>query len=322
MDLPWVEKYRPLTLNDVFGNNEVINVLGSYGGIARIPHLLFYGPPGSGKTSTILSMARDHYGIREMSSMVLELNASDNRDIETVRTTIQNFTTNSSLLGIGHGIKLVILDEADALTMEAQSALRRIIEKATRNVRFCICCNYVNKITPAIQSRCSKFRFQGLDPISMDVLTRRIIENEKILIETDAVDSIVSLAKGDARRVINLLQSVSLGNIDGKIISKEAIYSCAGAPLPKDVDLILESVSEQTFQMAFMYVQGMMRENGYSLVDIVQGITDRVICDDTISCERMGILLDEFSNIEYHLSEGGSENLQLGLLIGAFHLSI
>ena len=319
--IPWVEKYRPRTLKDVCGNNEIINVLDSYGGISRIPHLLLYGPPGSGKTSTILSMARDHYGIRDMSSMVLELNASDDRDIETVRTTIKNFTSNSSLLGVGNGVKLVILDEADALTMDAQAALRRIIEKSTKNVRFCICCNYVNKITPAIQSRCCKFRFKGLDNTSLGTLTRRIIEEEKILIESDAVDAIISLAKGDTRRVINLLQCVGLGNIHGKIITNDDIYICAGAPFPKDIDSIIETVKCKTFQESFMYVRDIMKNNGYSLVDIIHGITDRIIYDQTITDERMGILLEEFSNIEYNLSEGGSENIQLSALVGSFHLN-
>ncbi len=141
----------------------------------RLPHLLFYGPPGTGKTSTILACARKLYG-KNLSSMVLELNASDDRGINVVRDEIKTFCSTKQLFS--SGFKLVILDEADAMTNVAQNALRRVIEQYTRNVRFCIICNYVGKIIPAIQSRCTRFRFAPLQEAHIQSRLQFILDQE------------------------------------------------------------------------------------------------------------------------------------------------
>ena len=144
--LPWVEKYRPKNLAQVDGNSNIKRTLSNYGGISSMPHLLFYGPPGTGKTSTILAMAKQYYGTK-FKSMVLELNASDDREINVVRGKINTFCQNYSILGC-NDVKLVILDECDATTVEAQSALRRIIEKNTKYVRFCLCLSLIHISEP------------------------------------------------------------------------------------------------------------------------------------------------------------------------------
>jgi len=159
--LPWVEKYRPNSLDELIAHEEIIQILNKLIDSNKLPHLLFHGPPGTGKTSTIIACAKKMYG-SNYASMALELNASDDRGIDVVRDQIKEFAGTKKLFS--SGVKLIILDEADAMTNEAQSALRRVIEKYTSNTRFCLICNYVNKIMPALQSRCTRFRFAPLRP--------------------------------------------------------------------------------------------------------------------------------------------------------------
>jgi replication factor C subunit 3/5 len=181
--------------------------------LQRLPHLLLYGPPGTGKTSTILALARRIYGSKNMRQMVLELNASDDRGIDVVReqiktfaSTKQIFTNNSSSTSIA-GYKLIILDEADAMTSTAQMALRRIMEKYTANTRFCIIANYTHKLSPALLSRCTRFRFSPLKERDIRVLVDKVITEENIQITGEATDALVRLSKGDMRRALNVLQA-------------------------------------------------------------------------------------------------------------------
>lgn len=182
--LPWVEKYRPATLDDLVSHKDITSTIQNFIEKNRLPHLLFYGPPGTGKTSTILAMARKIYGPQFRNS-VLELNASDERGIDVVREQIKSFASTKSVFsssvqpaGNHGGFKLIVLDEADAMTQAAQGALRRVIEQYTKNVRFCIICNYVNKIIPAIQSRCTRFRFNPLELDQVEDRLNHVIENE------------------------------------------------------------------------------------------------------------------------------------------------
>jgi replication factor C subunit 3/5 len=180
--------------------------------LQRLPHLLLYGPPGTGKTSTILALARRIYGSKNMRQMVLELNASDDRGIDVVREQIKTFAstkqifTSSSSSSIA-GYKLIILDEADAMTSTAQMALRRIMEKYTANTRFCIIANYTHKLSPALLSRCTRFRFSPLKERDIRVLVDKVITEENIQITGDATDALVRLSKGDMRRALNVLQA-------------------------------------------------------------------------------------------------------------------
>jgi replication factor C subunit 3/5 len=176
---PWVEKYRPASLADVAAHRDIIDTIDRLTGENRLPHLLLYGPPGTGKTSTILAVARKLYG-SYYQNMILELNASDDRGIDVVRQQVQDFASTQSIsFGPKVNVKLVILDEADAMTKEAQFSLRRIIEKYTKNTRFCLICNYVSKIIPALQSRCTRFRFPPLAAAHVTDRLRYIIQQEK-----------------------------------------------------------------------------------------------------------------------------------------------
>lgn len=212
-----VEKYRPATLEDVSGHQDILSTVNKFVETNRLPHLLFYGPPGTGKTSTVLALARKIYGPKNMRQMVLELNASDDRGIDVVRDQIKSFASTrqifstSSLDGGENGniakYKLCILDESDALTSTAQMALRRIIEKYTTHTRFVLLCNYTHKISPALLSRCTRFRFSPLKERDIRQLVDKVIEEENVNISPEATDALIKLSKGDMRRALNVLQA-------------------------------------------------------------------------------------------------------------------
>lgn len=212
--LPWVEKYRPATLADVSGHQDILATINKFVDTNRLPHLLLYGPPGTGKTSTILALARRIYGEQNVRQMVLELNASDDRGIDVVREQIRTFASTKQIFTIGGAsrgamasYKLIILDEADAMTNTAQMALRRIMEKYTANTRFCIIANYTHKLSPALLSRCTRFRFSPLKEPDIRVLVDKVVFEEGVQITAEATDSLVKLSKGDMRRALNVLQA-------------------------------------------------------------------------------------------------------------------
>jgi replication factor C subunit 3/5 len=217
--LPWVEKYRPASLEEVSGHQDILATINRFVDSNRLPHLLLYGPPGTGKTSTILALARRIYGRQNVRQMVLELNASDDRGIDVVREQIKTFASTKqifSMLPANHesngpnGVaryKLIILDEADAMTATAQMALRRIMEKYTANTRFCVIANYAHKLSPALLSRCTRFRFSPLKEVDIRMLVDRVIAEESVHIEAEATDALVKLSKGDMRRALNVLQA-------------------------------------------------------------------------------------------------------------------
>ena len=261
-------------------------------------------------------MAKEHYG-HNFRLMVLEVNASDERGIEVVTGKIHSFIQTHSFCDLR--VKLVILDEADALTAEAQSALRRIMEKSTVDVRFCLCCNYVGKISAPLQSRCTKFRFEGIDRESLQEMALAISKKENMSFEEGAVDALLDLAQGDARRVINLMQSASLA-AEVSEVSKEYIYKLAGSPLPSDVDAVFSALLVKSFEESFRETTYMVNHKGYAVADIVTALATKVLSDTTLAEDRRRTLFVEFSNIEYNLAGGGSEKLAVGHLVSAFHL--
>ncbi len=207
--------------------------------------MLFYGPPGTGKTTTILAIAKKLYGPK-WKSMVLELNASDDRGIDVVREQIKNFASTKTIFS--SGFKLIILDEADNMTQAAQAALRRVIEKYTRNVRFCLICNYVSKIIPALQSRCTRFRF---GPLKLDQIEKRlnfIIEREGVKIDDSGKQALLKLSNGDMRRALNIMQACHAAY---DLVDETAVYTCTGHPLPKDIQMMVRWMMSEEFTNAY-----------------------------------------------------------------------
>ncbi|KAH9171529.1 P-loop containing nucleoside triphosphate hydrolase protein [Lactarius sanguifluus] len=205
---PWVEKYRPETIDDVSSQEHIVSVLRKTLSSSNLPHMLFYGPPGTGKTSTILALARQLFGPDNFRSRVLELNASDERGISIVREKVKNFARQTpraeAVASDGKKYpcppyKIIILDEADSMTQDAQAALRRIMENYARITRFCLVCNYVTRIIEPLASRCSKFRFKPLDSSSARQRLEHIALAEKVPVNEDA----------DLRRAVTYLQSAA-----------------------------------------------------------------------------------------------------------------
>ncbi|KAG7445006.1 P-loop containing nucleoside triphosphate hydrolase protein [Guyanagaster necrorhizus] len=310
-NLPWVEKYRPVTLSDVVSHKDITSTIEKFIEKNRLPHLLFYGPPGTGKTSTILAVARRIYG-PDYRKQILELNASDERGIDVVREQIKQFAETRTLFSKGY--KLIVLDEADMMTQAAQAALRRVIEQYTKNVRFCIICNYVNKIAPAIQSRCTRFRFS---PLPIDQVQKRlmtVVEAEKVHLTDDGKKALLKLSKGDMRRALNVLQACHAAY---DIISETEIYNCTGSPHPADVETIVKSMLSDEFTTSYQMISAMKIERGLALQDLITGAYEFIEGIDLKPTARI-YLLDHLATTEHRLSTGGSEKIQLTALLSAF----
>ena len=250
VNLPWVEKYRPADLGSLISHEDIIGTIRRFMEEDKLPHLLFYGPPGTGKTSTILACARQLYRDKEFNSMVLELNASDDRGINVVRGPILNFASTRTIFN--SGFKLVILDEADAMTQDAQNALRRIIERFTDNVRFCIICNYLSKIIPALQSRCTRFRFGPLRPQQILPRLDHVCREEGVEVTECGRQALMSLSQGDMRKVLNILQSCSMAF---GLVNEDNVYACVGHPLRQDVEDMLNWMLNEPISVSYNNIQ-------------------------------------------------------------------
>ena len=265
----------------------------------------------AGKTSTILAIARQLYGAR-YASHILELNASDDRGIDVVREQIKDFASSKQLFS--SGFKLIILDEADQMTKAAQFALRRVIEKYTRGTRFCLICNYVNKIIPALQSRCTKFRFGPLDTAAIEGKMRIIAEREKVDMTEDGLAAIVKLSEGDMRKCLNILQSTSMST---SVVDEAAVYGTTGNPLPSDILLILQALLNSALPDSYALIRRMQVERGLSLQDIVLYLHELLLRTE-MPDDVLGFVLRELCDAEYRLASGTTEAIQLAGVCGIF----
>ncbi|XP_022916526.1 replication factor C subunit 5 isoform X2 [Onthophagus taurus] len=312
VNLPWVEKYRPSTLDDLVSHEDIIKTISKFIKEDQVPHLLFYGPPGTGKTSTILACAKQLYKPSQFTSMVLELNASDDRGIGIVRGQILTFASTRTIFK--SGFKLIILDEADAMTLDAQNALRRIIEKYTENIRFCIICNYLSKITPAIQSRCTRFRFGPLSPEQILPRLNYVIDEEKVKVSEDGKKALLTLANGDMRKVLNVLQSTWLAYKD---VTEDNVYTCVGHPLKSDIENIVKWLLNDDFKVAYLNIKELKTVKGLALNDILEEVHNYIHRIE-FPYKILIDLLDKMATIQLRLSSGTNENIQLTSLISAF----
>ncbi|KAF6167418.1 hypothetical protein GIB67_013293 [Kingdonia uniflora] len=311
---PWVEKYRPQSLADVAAHRDIVDTIDRLTSEKKLPHLLLYGPPGTGKTSTILAVARKLYG-PQYHNMILELNASDDRGIDVVRQQIQDFASTQSLsFGVKADVKLVLLDEADAMTKDAQFALRRVIEKYTKSTRFALICNHVNKIIPALQSRCTRFRFAPLDSTHVTERLKFVIEAEGLNVDESGLKALVRLSNGDMRKALNILQSTHMAY---QHITEEAIYLCTGNPLPRDIEQISCWLLNESVGTSFKHISEMKMRKGLAMVDIVREVMMFIFKIKMPSDIRVH-LINDLADIEYRLSFGCNDKLQLGSLIASF----
>lgn len=304
----WTEKYRPKNLDEVVGQKHITERLKAYVSTKNMPHLLLTGPAGAGKTTCALAMAKEMFG-DEWKGNFIELNASDERGIDIVRGKIKEFARTAPLGNAD--FKIIFMDEADALTSDAQAALRRTMEKFSKICRFILSCNYSSKIIDPIQSRCAVFRFKPLTKDDVGSYLGNIVKNENIQIDDDAMEALIHVARGDMRRAVNSLQVAA--SIDEKI-DVDTIYQTTGLANPEDVKKMLETALSGNFIAAKDMLDEIMIEFGLSGQDIIKQIHSSYF-DLCIGDNEKVRLMDKTGEIEFRIVEGSNERIQLEALL-------
>ena len=314
MDTMWVEKYRPKKLKDVAGQKPIIERLSAYVKAKNVPHMIFAGPSGTGKTTSALALSKELFG-EFWSQNFNELNASDERGIGIIRGKIKNFARTAP---IGNTpFKIIFLDEADSLTTDAQAALRRTIERYTHICRFILSVNYSSKIIEPIQSRCTMFRFSPLTADEITNYIRKIAQKEKLEITKDGLETLIFVSQGDLRKAINVLQ---VGASLQKTITADVLYETTATVNPKEVESLIMASLKGDFMGARNLLNILLNQYGLSGEDLIKQI-HRTIFDLTIPDELKINLIEKTGEIEFRLTEGSNEHIQLENLLAQFALT-
>ncbi len=354
-NLPWSEKYRPDKISRVIYHDKITKAIINYMDHNKLPHLLFYGPPGTGKTTTIIAVAK-HYYKEDFDNMILVLNASEERGIETVRNRIKQFVITKGIAENPKSppFKLIILDEIDAMTEDAQAILRKVIEKYVSNVRFCFICNYLKKINPAIQSRCVIFRFNPIPFENMYGFVVDICKNENMKITSNAIKLIIKRSNGDMRKLLNILQSVNMylntnlitnenkkdnidilcesdskqNNLNEIIINETSISKILSCPTHKHIHDILNYIQKHSLKKSYSYIGELLVEHGISLMELINYIYE--YCIDYINndnhqiikypLEKVVKIIKHLCLINENLTYCNNDNIQLVSFLSVFYL--
>lgn len=310
----WTERYRPVKFEEVVGQQEIVKRVKSLVQALNIPHLLFAGPAGTGKSTLALIIVRELFG-ETWRENYLELNASDERGIDVVRQKVKDFARTKAIGNVP--FKVIFLDEADALTREAQQALRRTMENYTNTCRFILSCNYSSRIIDPIQSRCVVFRFKLLEKKDISNVIKKIAEREKLIIAENAFETLYETSEGDCRKAINLLQATASisSNID-----MEMINMIASAAKPKDIKVVLDYALAGDFVNARNKLLDVMLKESVSGTDIIKAI-QREIWELQIDPEIKVKLTEKTGETEFRMIEGSDEFVQLQSLLASFVLA-
>ncbi|MFB6222586.1 MAG: replication factor C small subunit [Haloarcula sp.] len=305
----WIEKYRPQTLEDVMGHENIVGRLQSYVSRNDLSHMLFSGPAGTGKTTCATAIARVLYG-EDWREHFLELNASDERGIDVVRDRIKNFAR-TSFGGVEY--RIIFLDEADALTSDAQSALRRTMEQFSNNVRFILSCNYSSQIIDPIQSRCAVFRFSPLADAAVAEEIRHIADEEDIELAEDGLDALVYAADGDMRKAINGLQAAS---VSGDTVDESAVYAITSTARPEEIRSMVQSALDGDFTASRATLDRLLTEEGIAGGDIIDQL-HRSIWEFDIDDEAAVRVLERIGETDYRITRGANERVQLEAMLAS-----
>lgn len=304
----WAEKYRPRALSEIVDQKEIVERLASFVKARNVPHCIFAGPPGTGKTTAALCLAHDLYG-EGFREHLMELNASDERGIKMVRETVKTF---ARVRAIGEiPFKILILDEADNMTGDAQQALRRTMERFTETCRFVLIANYSGKIIEPIQSRCAPFRFTYLPRKEHDEYLMRLVKAERVKIGKEGLDAIFEVSAGDLRRAVNSLQAAaSLG----KPIDADTVYGVVGRASPADVQEMVKLAMGGDFVKAREKLREMILKYGVAGSDIIKQVHLEIFRLDIPELWKVR-LADAVGEVDFRLVEGADEEVQLSALL-------
>ncbi|MFW3146771.1 MAG: replication factor C small subunit [Thermoplasmatota archaeon] len=310
----WTEKYRPEKLQEVVGQKEIVSRLIAIVGSGNIPHFLFTGPAGTGKTTCALAVAREVFGVENWRDNFQELNASDERGIQIVRTKIKSFAR-AAPLG-GSDFKIIFLDEADSLTSDAQAALRRTMEKYANTCRFILSCNYSSRIIPPIQSRCSVLRFSPLKKEEIREYIKRIEEGEKIEVTDDGFETLMYISRGDLRKAVNILQVAASFS---RTIDAENLFTSSALARPEEIGELITMALKGKFSAAKDKLESLLTEGGLAGEDVLTQMHRELFnipMDDHLKVR----ILDAIGEADFRLVEGADERIQLEALLARIQL--
>jgi len=320
----WTEKYRPRVLAEIKGQDDIMSRLQAFVTTKNFPHLLFTGPAGIGKTTAALAMAHELYGDTWRDN-ILELNASDARGIDVIRGAVKDFARTRAMEDVP--FKVIYLDESDALTKEAQDALRRIMEDYVQTTRFILSCNYSSKIITPIQSRCAIFRFKPLAKGYVEHILKKIAENEGFEIAPDALELLYEASEGDMRKAENLLQAcAATANVQEtsskqsqgiRVIGPQEVSKVVSFAEPKEIEAVVKLALDGKFLDAKKRLTDAMIAHGLSGIDVIKQIQKEVWnlkFDEKIKIDLIRIC----GELEFRLVEGANEFIQLSALLAEF----